>query len=404
MKYSQRVPAALRTLRVLELLAATPEGLTAGQLAEELEIPHSALHALLNTLAGQEYVIQTGARQPYHLGPRAQALSRPRALGADALLLTFYEEAGALPPEETLALVTLNGRDILTLAEVPCAQTVRSVIPPGQHESAAGHPAGKVLLAGLPEPVLERLVGQAHPSIYSELLAIRRQTMAQSSDGETVMLAVPICPDGQRPEAALMTSIPAFRSDDAKTTRLTHLLREMAARISYRLGALTYLPYGAIRSQVGRSVSIAGEELYTFLDGPWAAWLACLRPDGAPHIVTVWYEWADQAFWVTAWPGSRWAEWIARNPSVALTVAEPWSPMRRMVARGQAQPLPSAAIPGGLEALHRRISARYLGVAASAATPVSSGAGWQAFRIAPDEMQAQKEGNSSLAGGSPTVG
>ncbi len=393
MKYSQHVPAALRTLRVLELLAATPEGLTAGQLAEELGIPHSALHALLNTLMGQEYVTQAEARQPYHLGPRAQALSRPRALGADALLLTFYEEAGAFPPEETLALVTLNGRDSLILGEVPCTQTVRSVIPPGQRESAVRHPAGQVLLAGLSELALERLVGPPCSALCSELSSVRQQTMAQSSDTETVMIAVPICPDGQRPEAALMTSIPAFRSDDAKTTRLTRILREMAARISYRMGALTYLPYGVIRPQLGLSVSIAMDELYTFLGGPWAAWLACLRPDGSPHIVTVWYEWADQAFWVTAWPGSRWAEWITRNPSVALTVAEPWSPMRRMVARGQAQPLSPEAIPGGLEALHRRISARYLGVAASTATPVSSGTGWQAFRIAPDEMQAQKEGN-----------
>ncbi|MBN2002124.1 MAG: helix-turn-helix domain-containing protein [Anaerolineae bacterium] len=393
MKYSHHVPAALRTLRLLELLAAAPEGLTAGQLAEGLGIPHSALHALLNTLMSQEYVAQAEPRQPYYLGPRAQALSRPRLSGADALLLAFYEEAHAALPEETLALATLSGRDMLILAEVPCTQTVRSVVSPGQREPAGSHPAGHVLLAGLSEPALERLAGPDYPAMCSELQTVRRQTLAQTSGKETMIIAVPICPDGQHPEAALMTSIPAFRGDDAKAARLTHTLHEMAARISYRLGALTYLPYGTTRSpSLGHGVPITVDELAAFLGGPWAAWLACLRPDGSPHIVTVWYEWAERAFWVTAWPGSRWAEWIIQNPSVALTVAEPWTPMRRVVARGQARHLSPGAVAGGPEALYRRISARYLGVAASVAAPVSPGTGWQAFCISPDEMQAQKEG------------
>ncbi len=390
MDYHRHVPASMRTLHILESLAAAPGGLTAGQLAETLDIPHSALHALLNTLKSQGYIEQTDTRQPYRIGLRAQALGQARPTGINALVNAFYEETARVPPAETLALATLADADVLILAEAPSMQTVRCAVPAGQRRPAAAHPAGLALLAGLTPSGLERAIGQPTAALHSALRQTRRQTMARVSDDDAVTLAVPVCPDGQRPEAALLASIPAFRWNAGHEASLLSGLREMAARLSYRLGALSYTPYGAAQPHPhGPSIPMPEAELRAFLDGPWAARLACIRPNGSPHVVPVWYEWRDAAFLVAAWPGSAWADFVTQNPAVALTIDEPWPPLRRILVRGQAQPLGAESIPGGIEGLRTRINARYLG------TPVQSGdvhsTAWKAFRIPPAKMIAHRE-------------
>lgn len=393
MPYNQQVPAAERTLQILELLTGAPNGLTASELATSLGIPRSALYALLNTLRTMGYVTQAGARRPYEPGPRLQALQRPRPVGTNALILAFSEETAHRPPEETLALSVLSNAEVLILAEAPSAQAVRCVLPAGCREPAAAHPAGQVLLAGLSEPTLERTLGQLPDDLVNRLRDVRQQTVAQHIREDVVMLAVPICPEGQRPEAALLASVPLFRWDEARGRRILDSLRETAARISHRLGALTYMPYGtALAHDVGDSVAMPLDELQAFLEGPWAARLACIRPDGSPHVVPIWYEWRDEAFLVIAWPGSLWADFVAQNPAVALTIDEPWPPMRRILVRGQAQLLPPERIPGGIEGLYRRLSARYLGAPAQITPPTERyGTGWQAFRICPAKMIAQRE-------------
>ncbi len=394
MDYHRHVPASIRTLHILESLAAEPGGLTAGQLAETLDIPHSALHALLNTLKSQGYIVQASARQPYRVGPRAQALGQTRPTGINALVNAFYEETMRHPTTETLALATLADTDansvVLILAEAPSTQTVRCAVPVGRRIPAVAHPAGLTLLAGLTPSGLERAVREPTATLHSALQQTRRQTMARSADGDAVTLAVPICPDGQRPEAALLASIPAFRWDAAREALLLSGLREMAARLSYRLGALSYTPYGAAQPHPhGPSIPMPEAELCAFLDGPWAARLACIRPDGSPHVVPVWYEWRDATFLVAAWPGSAWADFVTQNPAVALTIDEPWPPLRRLLVRGQARVLVPESIPGGIEGLRARINARYLGA------PVQSGdvpsAAWKAFRIPPAKMIAHRE-------------
>ena len=402
MNYHRHVPASIRTLHILEALAAVPEGLTAGQLAEILDIPHSALYALLNTLKTTGYIVQAGARQPYRIGPRAQALGQPRPAGINTLVNAFYEETARQiarhSPTETLALATLAGADnnVLILAEAPSAQTVRCAIPIGQRTSAPEHPAGLVLLAGLTAPSLKRAM--THPkdgvdvALHDALQQTRRQTMARATDDEAITLAVPICPDGQRPEAALLAGIPVFRWDAAREETLLHSLREMAARLSYRLGALSYTPYGTAQAHPqGTSVPMAEEELRAFLDGPWAARLACIRPDGSPHVVPIWYEWRDATFLVAAWPGSVWADFVTQNPAVALTIDEPWTPLRRILVRGQAQPLTPDNIPGGIEGLCARLNARYLGAPAQSIEANELRTAWKAFRIQPAKMIAHRE-------------
>lgn len=146
--------------------------------------------------------------------------------------------------------------------------------------------------------------------------------------------------------------------------------------------AYYYLPYQPEpRLDLRPAQSLSEQELNTFLQGPWAARLACLRPDGRPHVIPVWQEWDGQAFRVLAWQGSQWADYLLRDPSVSLTVDEPWPPLRRVVCRGQAQEIPLDQVE--LASLVQRLARRYLGqVPAALETQVQ-----RAFRIQPETLR-----------------
>ena len=327
------------------------------------------------------------------MGPRFHALRRSPPRHTGALVAAFYEELATRSPEETIALMALEGTEVVVLAEGACQRRVRSVLSPGQRWEATESAAGWVLLAGLPGEVLERRWPNAPEGLWRRLEGVRRRHMAYRRGAEIVELAMPVCPDGIRPEAALLISVPYFRWAESNAGRLSAALRELAARLSHRLGALTYMPYGRAASRrVGPSEPMSPEELQRFLEGPWAARLACVREDGLPHVVPVWYEWTGGAFLVTAWPGSIWADYVTRQPTVALTIDEPWPPMRRVLARGEAQQVATEDLPGGLEALLRRLGTRYLGAPLQPAPSVGERAGrWRAFRIVPQQIIARRE-------------
>lgn len=398
MGYSQRVPAAERTIRLLELLASSPDGLTAGELEAALGIPRSALFALLNTLKSLDYVEQREDRGPYRPGTRMQALRQPRAAGDSAVVMAFYEEVATHPFDETVALLVLDGWQALVIAQVETDRPVRSVLPPGQRLPAPESAGGLVLLAG--QAIERRLEGDprgkaglASGELHTTLADVRRRVIAEHRGEDVVELAVPICPNGWQPEAALLVSVPAFRCSPQKVERLLETLRETAARISHRLGAISYRPYGEIAPQrLGPTVAMTADELQTFLNKPWAARLACLRLDGTPHVVPVWYEWTGQAFLIAAWPGSHWAAFVEQRPSVALTVDEPWPPLRRVLARGDAEGVSPRSLPGGLDPLLHRLSARYLGTAGQVMGPLTGEAAeWRVFRIRPIRLSGQRE-------------
>lgn len=387
MRKHTQVPAAERTLRILELVRSSPQGLSAGVIGETLSIPRSALYALLGTLKRMDYLAQEGPRQPYRSGPRMEALSRSAPTGSDLLLRAFHEETRVHAPEETLSLSLLNGEEVVFLAEAPSGQAVRAAVPIGHHEPAREHPAGLVLLADR-----RNQAGPELSEIAAFLETVRSQASVSAERDDLVMLAVPVCPNGYGAEAALCVHIPRFRWRPEARPRLLGALRETAARISYRLGASTYLPYGAARPHtLGPSTAMPPQELEEFLRGPWTARLACVRPDGSPHVVPIWYEWREGAFLIAAWPGSAWAHFVHRNPAVALTIDEPWPPLRRVLVRGRAHPPTPGALREGVEGLRRRLSARYLGPGDGPAVLPEQDAGWRLFTVQPDDLIARRE-------------
>ena len=87
------------------------------------------------------------------------------------------------------------------------------------------------------------------------------------------------------------------------------------------------------------------EEVNEFLQGPWIARLACLKPDGSPYVVPCWYHWDGVAFWVVPRERSAWAHYMARDPRVSIVVDEPTPPIRKVICEGTAIVVEAAVGP-----------------------------------------------------------
>lgn len=356
-------PSVQRALALLELLRARPAGVPLHELLSGLDISRSSLFALLNTLKQLGYVEQSERRGSYRAGPRLQAWYQPALLPRGDLLSFFYHEAAVAECGETLALAVPAADSVMILAQVESPQRVRSVFRTGE-VYAVGQSAAYAVLHAASDDVIER--GYAH-----------------RADTETVELALPICRDGVQPDAALLVSLPAFRADTPTIERLLLLLRESAARISYRLGAPAYTPFmRQPEADLPAVVPMDADQIEAFLRGPWTARLACLRTDQTPHVVPVWQAWDGQQFYIPAWRGSQWIEYVLAQPKVSLVVDEPWPPLRRVTARGTAYPLePDEA---ARQRLLRSLRRRYLG---ALAWPPPDQTAIDIFRVVPDTLR-----------------
>ncbi|MCC6147812.1 MAG: helix-turn-helix domain-containing protein [Anaerolineaceae bacterium] len=342
------VPAAERTLQIIELILGNPEGITLQELLASLDISRSSLFLLLNTLKQQGYAEQSEQRGRYRPGPRLQAWRGSNRVSSQEIIPAFYQEAGRTACTETLALAAETHGGALILAQVESPQSVRAVLKTGLVAPMGQTAAGAVFSSPPPEEV-------------------RRRGYALRRDGDVIELALPVCRDGIHPDYALLFVAPAYRDPDQKVDDALALLREMAARLSYRLGAAAYAPFHEnAENETPAATPLGKEEMEEFLKGPWPARLACVRPDGSPHVVPVWQEWDGQDFHILAWKGSRWADYILGKPSVSLSVDETWPPLRRVTARGSAAPVQEPVSSKRLRPLLNRLYRRYLGQSAPA--------------------------------------
>ncbi len=375
------MPAVERALNLVEALAGAEVGLSVGELTEQLGIPRSALYALINTLPAHGYIHQDGQRGRYRLGTAVWALLPDRTGTLRELVDAFPpRETGANPSGESLALSWPDPGGAVIVAHVPGTQVVRVAYRNGEQRSL-DTADGTVLAAGLPAD------GPGDDPLHR----VRQDGVSVTTNGDVVEISCPVCADGVRPVAAILVGVPAYRAGADQLAALTAAMREAAARLSYRMGAAVYQPYGwAAGDPVEPSRDLTDAELKEFLSGLWGAQLACVRQDGTPHVVPLWYEWDGDAFWLAASPGASWQAYVAERARVSLTLDEPWPPLRRAFVDGVAEEVDEADVPGGLAGLRRRLAVRYLGKGADKQPGLSETEGWTAFRVFPERMHGHQ--------------
>jgi len=358
-----RVPAADKTLQVLEIVRQQSSTSIQSLLAQ-VDISRSSLYALLHTLKMIGYIEQRGERGSYQPGPRLTAWSHTSPLEPQDLLTAFYQEIDTLPLNETTALIRMVQGDPITLAQIESTQPIRVVLDSGQ---------------------------KVPDSLFSLSAVLENRTSRFPDDGYIISeeegihaIALPVCRDGVHPDAALVVCSPGSRRSKEDLLSILPELREMAARLSYRLGAQVYTPFQETSPKsLPLTRTMSPSEIDSFLERPWAARLACVRPDGTPHVVPVWHQWDGKSLYLLAWPDSLWAAFLSDNPSVSITIDEPWTPHRRVSIRGKARRLENVELPAPKKEFMEQFFLQYL----SHSIPLESPA-WQAdpFRVQPETV------------------
>jgi len=391
MTYSQQVPAAERALNILEVLAEAPDGLTASELLMRLDFPRSALFALLNTLKARDYITQQDDRGRYFLGKALWALAPGKEDSLASLVREFQADMELDEISETVVLCRLEKAFSVVVSQRLGLVRVQVVFQLGERREATAVADGQVLLAGLSPTQLTTLVADWYASHHEILQHIRVTGTARVDSTDTIEIACPICADGIRPIAALLLSVPLFKFRIGSVANIQHTIQQAAARLSFRIGAPVYQPYGWAQGEsIGPNRPLDSPELTRFLQEPWGARLACVRRDGTPHVLPLWYEWDGRFIWLTASPGAQWKTYVRDSQRVSLTVDEPWPPLRRAFIVGTAELVPDAQIPGGLDDLRRRLAVRYLGRSAEQQLQLIDSEGWQAVKIRPSRITGQQ--------------
>ena len=241
---SGSVQSIQRAFTLLETMAAHGGVMGVSALAAALGLPPPTIHRLVRTLVDLGYLRQEPTRQ-YVLGPRliplGEASSQTLAFWARPHLAHLVDELG-----ESANLATLDGDEILYLAQMPSRHSMRMFTEIGRRVSPHCTATGKALLAHMDTDAVRELLRRTgmpprSPSTLTdpdELVRELVQTAARGyaiDEGEQeigvrcVAVAVPGLPS----RLALSVSGPAARMTEALVNRAVPLLHEIAARLSF---------------------------------------------------------------------------------------------------------------------------------------------------------------------------
>lgn len=149
-----KVPAALRTLELLKLLAESPQPTTANRLAQKLGIPRSSVYQLLEVLKDQDFAIHYEDQGRWGLGLAAWELGsayrrhEPLERMTRSVLEKLVNELSVIT-NVVGHLGVLDGSDVLYLIEQRPARSLKLVTDVGVRLPAHLTASGRSMLAKL---------------------------------------------------------------------------------------------------------------------------------------------------------------------------------------------------------------------------------------------------------------
>lgn len=229
-----------RMTSVLTAVAASPEGLTVTELAQEAELSLPTVSRIARDLAEAGLLSRLGETGSFRLGPKLISMAySPGAYSSllDLITPTLHELRDLT--EETTSVHVPLGDKRLCLRDVPGLHEVRRVIPPGLTLPLHVGATGIALLAHLPEPDRARYLTSLKPELRRDVVA---QIETANRDGwamadgalrnDVAAMAAPVTSQG-RAIAVLSVSGPNSRLTPERMHQLsTDLLRCAAAASS----------------------------------------------------------------------------------------------------------------------------------------------------------------------------
>lgn len=232
------VKSAARVLEVLKVLAASgPHSM--GDLADQLDVPKSSMHALLRTMQHYGWLELDATGKRYGLGVHSLLVGSAYVDSDDVvtrtapILDTLAEKTG-----ETVHLGRLEGNDVVYMAKRESIHPLRMFSAVGRRLPAYSTALGKCLLATLPD---DEIAGHLPSTLEAttpktitdpdELLKDIRRARARgyAIDAEETAvglecfaIALPHAPT----QDAISISVPVSRLEDERQDEIVRLLFE----------------------------------------------------------------------------------------------------------------------------------------------------------------------------------
>jgi IclR family transcriptional regulator, acetate operon repressor len=237
------VQSVERSFALVEALAGSDRPLGVSELCAASGLSLATVHRLLQTLVALGYVRRDGARG-YALGPGFIRLGERAAAGLASwsrpLLEGLARELG-----ESVNLAALDGDEVVYVAHVPSARSMRMFTEVGSRVAAHSTGVGKAMLAGLPEaevralaartglaPVTEHTVTDVD-ALLGRLDTVRSRGFAlDEEEQELGVRCVAVAVPGEGPLLAVSVSGPTSRMSEEAVARAVPLLQEVAGAIA----------------------------------------------------------------------------------------------------------------------------------------------------------------------------
>ena len=251
-----KVPAALRTLELLKLLAESPQPTTANRLAQRLGIPRSSVYQLLEVLKEQDFAIHYEDQKRWGLGLAAWELGSAyqRHEPLERMTRPVLEKlVNELSTKTNVVghLGVLDGSDVLYLIEQRPQKSLKLVTDVGvrlpAHLTASGRSmlaklSGKQLAASFRGRDLAIRTGLGPRTLteLSELLSRERtQGFALEVDEVTMGYAsvgVSIQDNLGHPIAGLAITLQSTELEKLQLSELAKALTKAASELSRKFG------------------------------------------------------------------------------------------------------------------------------------------------------------------------
>ena len=246
------VPNLERALKIIELLAEHPEGLTVTHITDDLKIPRNSVFRITATLMDNGYISRDEDTKVFQLSQKLLNLGYA-AIGEQSLIEKSLSNMRALRDKfgETVPLGILHGAEGIVIEEVPGTHSFRFVLEPGRKFHLHTSAPAKAIMAFLPEEEREELITKINFEKYNERTIISpfayRQYLTevyqkgyaidQAEEIEGMhCVGAPIFNQQGYPIAAIWISGPSMRLETSQLDRIGTEVKKYADNISKSLG------------------------------------------------------------------------------------------------------------------------------------------------------------------------
>ncbi|EKN69065.1 IclR family transcriptional regulator [Neobacillus bataviensis LMG 21833] len=244
------VKSAERVLRVFDLLAQHPVGLTIKEISEILSFPQSSTSGLVETLYKNSYLTADHFRK-YKLGPKLIQLggAAKDALDLSAQGLPFLKSLMETV-QETVFMATLEQSELVYVAKITSNRSIQTTAEPGKSKPLYCTGLGKAFLTFLPEnkkgeilshlklePITQKTITKKEDLLQQLDMFVEQGYSIDDEENEEGLycLAAPVYGVDQTIQAAISVAGPKERMLKQKEMIVEKLL-ETAMNISCSIG------------------------------------------------------------------------------------------------------------------------------------------------------------------------